>query len=710
MPPAQPLNSQLGRSIGDRQRYLLVDLISNGGMGDVFLATDALLGQQVALKILNEQLAAGELRKRFEREVAVIAALRSDHIVQVMDYGVTPEGNLFYVMEYLHGQTLGQLLRREKQLPVNRAISIINQVCAGLFLAHQGVQLRQDGVSERVKVVHRDLKPDNIFLVTTTLGELVKILDFGIAKIRRDRPDQTHATEMFLGTFRYAAPEQHGMEKTLDERADIYSLGIILYEMLSGSDPYSFHPEHQIQQRLTGIEWAVAHLTKPPLPLRQQPNCEDLSPAIEAVVMQCLEKSPAARFASVMELNQALNAAVQNRAQIPIAVKQAKARSKPSEADQTIAVSPPMPSFASAKPVGLLPRFALLLAGSGISAILILATGTYSAWLPFVGLNDPSPKEVANLSIPSGEAGAIAPVEPEVVLESDAAQSLSGHTDTIWAVALSPDGQTLASASFDKTIRLWNFATGELLKTVEAHSDAVRTIAYSPDGKTLASGSGDKTIRIWDLQTQTLVRTLSGHSGPIWSIALSPDGQTLASGSYDGTIKLWNPQTGALRQTLTEHYDSIWSVAISPDGKMLASCSYDGKIKLWNLQDGKLLRTLTGHTDAVRAIAISPDGKYLVSGSWDKTARIWDLQTGQMLHVLEGHEDRVLAVSISPDGEAIATGSTDRTIKTWNLQTGELLRSLNGHSDWVLALTFDPNAQTLISGSKDRTIKIWDWR
>ncbi|NJO50529.1 MAG: protein kinase, partial [Leptolyngbyaceae cyanobacterium RM2_2_4] len=508
MPPSQPLDTQLGCSIGDRQRYLLTELISNGGMGDVFLATDALLGQQVALKILNERLAVGELRKRFEQEVAVIAALRSDHIVQVMDYGVTAEGNPFYVMEYLHGQTLGQLLRREKQLPVHRVASIVHQVCSGLFLAHQGVQLRQEGGVERVKVVHRDLKPDNIFLVTTTLGELVKILDFGIAKIRSDRPEQTHATEMFLGTFRYAAPEQHGMEKNLDERADIYSLGIILYEMLSGSDPYSFDPKNQTQHRLTGVEWAVAHLTKPPVPLRQQPQCGNLSAAIESVVMQCLEKAPADRFATVMELSQAFRAAIQNGDRIPIVARPAKTHN-PVEAEPTVAISAPLPPSAPTPPVSVLSRFALVLAGAGITAALLLAAGSYAVWSPFLGINRYPDSEEASDASAQGEAIALES-------QSEAVQSLPGHTDTIWAVAISPDGQTLASASFDRSIKFWNLATGELLQTVNAHSDAVRAIAYTPDGKTLASGSGDKTIRVWDLQTQKLVRTLSGHTGPIW--------------------------------------------------------------------------------------------------------------------------------------------------------------------------------------------------
>ena len=300
----------IGRLMGSRQRYRLDKRLNSGGMGDVFLAMDTLLGQQVAFKLLKEKLAAAEeLRKRFEREVALCAALKSDHIVQVTDYGVTSEGHPFYVMEYLQGQTLGQLLRLEKRLSVKRTVDIISQVCAGLELAHKGVIMWRHGAtaSEHVKVVHRDLKPDNIFLVPTALGELVKILDFGIArKIHDDSAEQTNLTSAFLGTFRYAAPEQLGVAKNLDERADIYSLGIILYEMLSGADPFGFGIK---ARSTTGVSWALAHTSKPPQPLRSQLLCEQLSPELEAVVMRCLQKAPLDRFASVDELKGALQSA-----------------------------------------------------------------------------------------------------------------------------------------------------------------------------------------------------------------------------------------------------------------------------------------------------------------------------------------------------------------------------------------------------------------
>jgi serine/threonine-protein kinase len=296
-----------GRSIGDNQRYRIDKPLAVGGMGEVLLATDTRLGQQVVLKLLKDTLVASqEMRKRFEREVAVCAALQSDHIVKISDCGVTPEGYPFYVMEYLRGQTLRQLLLREQRLSVERTVSIISQVCQGLQMAHQGATLQKDGSNEHIQVIHRDLKPDNIFLVPTDLGEWVKILDFGVAKIRSESSEQTSLTNTFIGTFRYAAPEQIQNKQNLDARADIYSLGIILYEMLSAADPFGFSVKGN---NISEASWVLAHAYEPPTPLREQPGCEHLSTDIEAVVLKCLHKNPNNRFASVAELNQALQAA-----------------------------------------------------------------------------------------------------------------------------------------------------------------------------------------------------------------------------------------------------------------------------------------------------------------------------------------------------------------------------------------------------------------
>lgn len=301
----------LGRCVGDRQRYRLEEHLGAGGMGDVFIARDVPIGKLVALKILKGSLAeSADLRKRFEREVTLCAALKSDHIVNISDYGVTDEGCPFYVMEYLQGQSLGQLLRQQQQLGIERSLSVAIQVCQGLRLAHQGVTLWQNGAtaSKQIKVVHRDLKPDNIFLVPTALGELVKILDFGIAKICNDANEFTNLTNVFIGTFHYAAPEQFELGTEVDERADIYSLGVILYEMLTGTDPFGFNFRRH-NNTISGMSWVFAHASKPPIQLRSQPHCEHFSLQLEAVVMRCLQKSPRDRFASVDELSRAMQAA-----------------------------------------------------------------------------------------------------------------------------------------------------------------------------------------------------------------------------------------------------------------------------------------------------------------------------------------------------------------------------------------------------------------
>lgn len=287
------------------------------------------------------------------------------------------------------------------------------------------------------------------------------------------------------------------------------------------------------------------------------------------------------------------------------------------------------------------------------------------------------------------------------------ASTLTGHSDSVWGVALNPDGQTLVSCSADKTIKVWHLDTGQLRRTLVGHSDTVRSVIFSPNGQVLVSSSGDKTIKLWNVQTGELIRTLTGHSGPVWSIVISRDGQTIVSGSEDKTIKLWNVQTGELVRTLTGHSNRVFSVALSSDGQTIVSGSKDNTIKIWNVQTGKLIRTLTGHSDAVRAVAFSPDAEKLASSSWDKTIKIWHLKTGEQLSTLRGHKDHVVAIAFSADGQTLTSASVDKTIKIWSLQTRKLLRDLSGHSDWVLSVTTSPSEQTLVSSSKDKTIKIW---
>ncbi|MEH1993302.1 AAA-like domain-containing protein [Nostoc sp.] len=285
---------------------------------------------------------------------------------------------------------------------------------------------------------------------------------------------------------------------------------------------------------------------------------------------------------------------------------------------------------------------------------------------------------------------------------------LEGHSSVVSSVVFSPDGKTLASASDDSTIKLWNRDTGKEITTLSGHSSSVISVVFSPDGKTLASASGDKTIKLWNRETGKEITTLSGHSDSVNSVVFSPDGKTLASASDDKTIKLWNRETGKEISTLSGHSRSVNSVVFSPDGKTLASASWDKTIKLWNRETGKEITTLTGHSDWVNSVVFSPDGKTLASASDDNTIKLWNRETGKEISTLTGHSNWVYSVVFSPDGKTLASASFDKTIKLWNRETGKEISTLTGYSNWVYSVVFSPDGKTLVSANGDNTIKLWN--
>ncbi|MGK7898032.1 MAG: tetratricopeptide repeat protein, partial [Xenococcus sp. (in: cyanobacteria)] len=279
--------------------------------------------------------------------------------------------------------------------------------------------------------------------------------------------------------------------------------------------------------------------------------------------------------------------------------------------------------------------------------------------------------------------------------------TFSGHQDLVWDVNFSPDGQIIASASYDNTVKIWNLK-GELLKTIIGHTDTVKSVSFSPDGKIIASASSDDTIKLWNLKGE-LLKTFTGHTDIVNSVNFSPNGKIIASASDDDTVKLWNLE-GELLQTFTDHTGGVNSISFSPDGKVIASASRDQTIKIWNLE-GELFHSLAGHTNMVNDISFSSDGKVIASASSDNTTKLWNLK-GELLQTFTGHTGGVNSISFSPGGKVIASASSDNTIKLWNLK-GELLQTFTGHTGIVNSIRFSPDGHIITSASNDNTIKFW---
>jgi WD40 repeat protein/serine/threonine protein kinase len=285
-------------------------------------------------------------------------------------------------------------------------------------------------------------------------------------------------------------------------------------------------------------------------------------------------------------------------------------------------------------------------------------------------------------------------------------KNFAEHLDAVGAVAFSPDGLMLASGSKDKSIKIWDLATGKSIRTFDGDSSTIWSVAFDSKGTQLVTGTGFWRVMLWDLKTGKSIQSLD-HAASVWSVAISPDGQLLASSSGDKTTKIWDATNGKLIYNLPDHTEFVYSVAFSPDGKTLVSASKDKTITIVDTISGRLIKTIDGHDDQVRSIAITPDGKTIVSGSYDETIKVWNLATGELIRTLNGHSDDIVSVAISPDGKFIASGSKDKTIKVWDLASGELLNTLTGHSDEVYVVTFSPDGKTIASGSKDNTIKLW---
>ncbi|MDZ8259960.1 serine/threonine-protein kinase [Nostoc sp. ChiQUE01b] len=650
-----------------RNRYRPIKSLGGGGFGKTYLAEDVdKLNEHCVIKQFAPQVqGTGALNKAtelFEQEAKRLQQLGEHPQIPTLLAYFEQDNRLYLVQQFINGQNLLAELQQQGIFNEQKVKELLLDLLEILKTVHQH------------KVIHRDIKPENI--IRRGDGKLV-LIDFGASKqLTKTVMTQVGTT---IGSFGYAPLEQmQGGEAY--PASDLYSVGATCFHLLSGIHPWELWKRQ-------GYGWVAnwrQHL--------QQPVSQDLGQTLDILLQEEYQQ----RYQSAEEVLQNFNLQPVIAASVSL----------PST---VISQPPPSTLVAPAKPLVIPQGLSQKPSRQNTNwrkrflvgvAITIVGTQIYGYFR--YGLFPTNPISII-ASIPSG-----------VLLQ----RTLTEHSSSVLSVAISPDSNILASGSGDSTIKLWNIATGEQIRTLlleryanKEHSNYVNSLAISPDSKTLASGSFDNNIRLWNLSTGEQIRTLSGYlsgySVAVFSVAFSPDGKTLASANSNQKILLWNLETGEQIFILTEHSDAVLSVAFSPDGKTLASGSWDKTIKLWNLGTGKLIRTLTGHSNYVNSVAISPDSKTLASGSSDKTIKLWNLGTGKLIRTLTGHSNYVNSVAISPDGKTLASGSFDKTIKLWNLATGEEICTLTGHSDGGISVAISPDGKTLASGSDDKTIKIW---
>jgi WD40 repeat protein len=743
----RPVTEKPGDRIG---RYKLLEQIGEGGCGVVYVAEqEEPIRRRVALKVIKLGMDTQSVIARFEAERQALALMDHPNIAKVLDAGATETGRPFFVMELVRGIKITGYCD-QNNLSTRERLDLFIQVCHAIQHAHQK------------GIIHRDIKPSNILVTLHDGVPVPKVIDFGIAKATTQQrlTDKTVYTafEQFIGTPAYMSPEQAEMSGLdIDTRSDIYALGVLLYELLTGKTPFDpktllamglaemrriireqepARPSTRLGTMVAGELTTTAehrHAEVPKLIHQVQGD-------LDWIVMKALEKDRARRYETANGLALDVECHLKH---------------------EPVVARPPSTAYRVQKFVRR--NKLMVTAGAAVATALVVGT-IVSTWQAIEARTARNAEQGQRLAAQTErdkaqaaqkEAEQSQQAEQQARLRADrllyvanmnvaqlawdqnnigrlrqvledtqespyrgfewyywqpkahlALKTLRGHLRVVSSVAFSPDGQRIVTGSYDQTAKVWEVASGRELLTLKGHRRRIFSVAFSPDGQRIITGSD--TAKVWEAASGRELLTLYGHSDAIGSVGFSPDGQRIVTGSVDKTAKVWEAASGRELLTLQGHSDLIQSVAFSPDGQRIVTGSDDQTAKVWEAASGRELLTLQRHSGAIWSAAFSPDGQRIVTGSRDHTAKVWEAADGRELLTLQGHSGPIVSVAYSLDGQRIVTGSEDNTAKVWEAADGRELLTLKGHSDGIESVAFSPDGQRIVTASDDQTAKMWE--
>lgn len=759
-------NDALGAIEGPGSRighYELLELIGEGGMGRVYLAKQTEPVQRtVALKIVKLGMDTLEVVGRFHAEQQTLAMLDHPNIARVFDAGTTDSGRPYFVMEYVNGASITKYCDQHK-LSIDERLWLFAQVCQAIQHAHQK------------GVLHRDLKPSNILVCRQGDSPVLKVIDFGIAKaIAEPGGEQTALTEQgqLLGTPEYMSPEQADLAYgKIDTRSDVYSLGVVLYELVAGVLPFDGktlrkegieHVRQIIRDEepkkpsavLTGLgekaqEVAAMRRTQISALARR------LKSELEWIPLKAMRKEREQRYQSVSDLAQdisnylkgeALLAGPQSRL-----YRTRKFMRKHAGSVTTVAL------VGIALIIGVLASTAMAYRAEQARTAAEEQSDEYRKlfyvhcvaqadtkyrehnlrsarqllkrcpedlrnweWHRLNHVTDESRVTFARQSFialsPSGKrwVGGSIRTSDITVWDLDSQRkvtTLSGHKSPPWCAVFSPNGKRIVSGGFDQMLKIWDANSGDEIMTLTGHEGVIQSIAVSPDGQRIASGSRDRTVKIWDATTGEEVRTFTGHEDLVMAVAFSPDGSNVASGGYDRTLRLWDVTTGEQIRLFHPDDQKVVALDYSPDGESIVVGCGQGMIKRFDVQTGEETVFTAGRgwdESNVPAVTYSPDGKLIASGGYDQTVRVWNAKTGEEVTTFVGHTSEIFRLAFTPDNQRILSGALADGMRMWDIGTDRQRTTLAGHRGLIHQLAFTADGRRLVSGSRDNTIKIWD--